>query len=107
VNRNMKRGLTSVVVVAGVVLPLAPAYAAPHDGPRGGQSRPMLGVEGSQAGRDGRGQSPRGPRDPREPGRVEQAPVAGSSWQSRMKSCPPWSVRPISNSAPFTQRIAL
>lgn len=74
-NRNMKRGLTSVVVVAGVVLPLAPAYAAPHDGPRGGQSRPMLGVEGSQAGRDGRGQPTRGQR---EPGRAEQAPVAGS-----------------------------
>ena len=68
-NRNIMRGLTSVIAVAGVALPLSPANAAPHvgahDGPRGGQNRPGVSPGAQIPGRDARPVSARDDRGPR------------------------------------------
>ena len=75
-HKNVKRSLTSVVVVAGVFLPLVPANAAPHGGPQGGQGggQAQQGITTGQQGigRDQRPTPPRDQRGPRPQGRGDQ-----------------------------------
>jgi len=82
--RHVKRGLTSVIAIAGVVLPLTPAYAAPHggthggthDGQRGGQNQAGIARGVQSAGRDTRPALPRDDRGSRAQGPGEQLPDA-------------------------------